>query len=661
MAIFKIFGKELEETKGRLEALSQAENEHLQELSKLKAILAEKDASLDSGQQELKALNLELSGLRKQSASEIDANAKKITKLENDLEKLNKEKNALTSSTTQLQDELKALNKKILAQEKQTATDLAAKDKITAKAEKELEKLATEKAKLVINLSTMKEARDKARADNTLNYENFVKVKASRDKALEESKTNFTNFEKAKLARDRFKLRIKDMSSEKDLLLMQLHQIKEDSALYFAENERLQQINKALSAKQSRLIERMPNYVDFGGLSIISADASSDIPQVVWKVTDFSKANVVLSEFYFSTTMQDGLSGIALLDSSNQPIDQNTLFIPGIITKSAPQVEIFRNFSALEWQQIYGAITVLEQLIISKTPNTVVNLNGVENFDLSFWRNSFQNLIVDIRKLPPVMRYNQIKLKREVQNPDYEHLWIEFYGVEFGDYQIPKLELRIGASLIEANGFSKYPKFELPLIDGKHKPFESWFAESRDDYGSKFELRFSLEKQVFDIGTWQKLAEADRRVLQALLFSLPAALTKLANNKISIIRPWGVWIDFVKASLVVMQKLAGVIPKDVTKMAPAAAIPMMAPRDTSIGNPIAERRAVPRSPSAASPRKSVGKSKVTVLTVNTESGRRLSDQLKPVPTKKVPAKKPNTIKASTKASDSPKKPLVSSS
>jgi len=660
--MFKIFGKELEATKGKLEALSQVENEHLQELGELKATLAQRDSQLGATQKELKALSLELTSIKKQSSSEIDSKAKVIVKLEKDLEKLSKEKTTLVVDVTKAQDDAKTLNKKLQAQEKQSIGDLSVKDKVIAKLEKDLEKLTKEKSSLTTDLATMKEARDKARSDNALNYENFVKVKASRDKALEENKTNFANFEKAKLARDRFKLRIKDMSAEKDLLLMQLHQLKEDSAQYFAENERLQQINKALSAKQSRIIERMPNYVDFGGLSIVSVDASSDIPQVVWKVTDFSKANIILSEFYFSTTMQDGLPGIALLDSPNQKIDQNTLFIPGTITKSAPQVEIFRNFSALEWQQIYAATTVLEQLIVSKTPDKVVNLNGVENFDLSFWKNSFQNLIVDIRKLPPVMRYNQIKLKREVQNPDYEHLWIEFYGVEFGDYQKPKLELRIGASLIEANGFSKYPKFELPLIDGKHKPFESWFPESRDDYGNKFELRFSLEKQVFDIGTWQKLAEADRRVLQALLFSLPAALTKLANNKISIIRPWSVWIDFVKSSLLVMQKQAGVIPKEVSKMAPApatvkAAIPLEANRRM----PAVERRANPRSAPASSPKTNGKKSQVTVLTVDTELGRRRSDQLQPVATKRVVAKKSSTAKATAKASLSSKKLVASSS
>ena len=644
--MFKIFGKELEATKGKLEALSQAEIEYLQELENLKATLAEKNGQLESAKTELKALTLELTSLKKQSSSEIDIKAKAIGKLEKDLEKQSKENALIIVKTSALQEDFKALNKKLQAQEKQTTGDLIAKDKMIAKLEKDLEKLVKEKLSLTVDLAAMKESRDKARSDNTLNYENFVKVKASRDKALEENKTNFSNFEKAKLARDRFKIRIKDMSLEKDLLLMQLHHVKEDSAQYYAENERLQQINNALSAKQSRLIERMPNYVDFGGLSIVSVDASSDIPQVVWRVTDFSKANIVLSEFYFATTMQDGFPGIALLDVPNQKIEQDKLFIPGVITKSIPQVEIFRNFSALEWQQIYASTTVLEQLIVSKTPEKVVNLNGVENFDLSFWKNSFQNLIVDIRKLPQVMRYNQIKLKREVQNPDYEHLWIEFYGVEFGEYQKPKLELRIGASLIEVNGFSKYPKFELPLIDGKHKPFESWFAESRDDYGNKFELRFSLEKQVFDIGTWQKLTEADRRVMQALLFSLPAALTKLANNKISIIRQWSVWIDFVKASLLVMQKQAGVIPKEVSKMTPAPALARnsVAP-EKSAGMPDVERRANPRRESAYTPRVSEKKSKVTVLAVDSESGRRRSDQLRPVPTKKVVVKKSITNKA----------------
>ena len=174
--MFKIFGKELEETKGRLEALSQAENEHLQELSKLKALLVESDSQLGAAQKEIKSLDQELSSLKKQSSSEIENNAKAIAKLEKELEKLNKEKATLAATVIQAQDELKTLNKKLPAQEKQAVADLAAKDKIILKSEKDLEKLTKEKESLLAELVVMKEARTKALADNTLNYDNFVNL-----------------------------------------------------------------------------------------------------------------------------------------------------------------------------------------------------------------------------------------------------------------------------------------------------------------------------------------------------------------------------------------------------------------------------------------------------------------------------------------------------
>jgi hypothetical protein len=137
-----------------------------------------------------------------------------------------------------------------------------------------------------------------------------------------------------------------------------------------------------------------------------------------------------------------------------------------------------------------------------------------------------------------------VKLKRELQNPDYEHLWIELYDVEFGEFKCPKFELRIGASMIQVGGFSRHPKLEFPLVNGKIKPFESWFAESSDDFGEKFELRFSLEEQVFDIGTFLKLSDVDQRLMQALILVVPNILTQLMRSKVSIHRKWDTWMAF---------------------------------------------------------------------------------------------------------------------
>jgi hypothetical protein len=164
-------------------------------------------------------------------------------------------------------------------------------------------------------------------------------------------------------------------------------------------------------------------------------------------------------------------------------------------------------------------------------------------------------LVENIRRLPNVFRYQKVKLKRELQNPDYEHLWIEFHDVVFGDFKADKFELRIGASMIDPKGFSLLPKLEFPLIDGKTKPFASWFAESADDFGPKFELRFSLEKQIFDVKTFQKLDFADQKLLQVLSFVLPSAINKLIKSKVSIHRPWASWSTFISETANILLNL----------------------------------------------------------------------------------------------------------
>ena len=147
------------------------------------------------------------------------------------------------------------------------------------------------------------------------------------------------------------------------------------------------------------------------------------------------------------------------------------------------------------------------------------------------------------------------KCLRELQNPDYEHLWLEFHDVTFGDFKSNKFELRIGASMIDPKGFSLLPKFEFPLVDGKHKPFESWFAESGDDFGQKFELRFSLEKQVFDLNTFQRLSLGDQKLIQVLSFVLPTAINKLIKTRVSIHRPWASWSSFVNETVAILLNL----------------------------------------------------------------------------------------------------------
>jgi hypothetical protein len=207
-----------------------------------------------------------------------------------------------------------------------------------------------------------------------------------------------------------------------------------------------------------------------------------------------------------------------------------------------------------EFKQINAAISILNQLEVGQWKG----FEALSQFDLGFWRPSLKALIAQVQSLPAVLRYDQVKLKRELINPDYEHLWLEFHSLHLGAQHWKKFEIRLGAALVQAEGFSQYPKFEIPLIDGKTKPFESWYAESYDDSGAKLELRFALDKKVFDVAVWTKLAEADRALLLRLIYAMPEALNRLETQKAAIHRPWKTWTQFAMGAVQVLaaKKLA---------------------------------------------------------------------------------------------------------
>jgi len=158
-----------------------------------------------------------------------------------------------------------------------------------------------------------------------------------------------------------------------------------------------------------------------------------------------------------------------------------------------------------------------------------------------------------MQALPVLLRYDAVKLKRELINPDYEHLWLEFKGMSLGARTWPKFEMRLGAAMVQRVGFSQFPKFEFPLIDGRVKPFDSWYAESQDDHGGKLELRFSLEKNVFDTSVWSKLDDADKVLLLRLIYVMPAVLLRLEAEQAPIERPWATWVGFAKAATQVIE------------------------------------------------------------------------------------------------------------
>jgi len=181
------------------------------------------------------------------------------------------------------------------------------------------------------------------------------------------------------------------------------------------------------------------------------------------------------------------------------------------------------------------------------------DVKSVSDLDLNFWRPYIRAIVAQSKKITQILRYDNVALKRVLENSDYEHLWLEFNGLSLGKTYWKKFEIRIGASLIQQDGFSQHPKFEIPLINGRVKPFDSWYAESKDDAGEKLELRFSLEKSVFDFSVWSRLSAVDKEIMLRLIYIMPKVLGSLENQKFMLHRPLDAWIKLAIDSIKVIE------------------------------------------------------------------------------------------------------------
>jgi len=325
---------------------------------------------------------------------------------------------------------------------------------------------------------------------------------------------------------------------------MQLMQTQEELVEYFEEKGEFEKLYQTYKTRCERIVKRMPQYADFGELQITKVDGVSDTPSVFWRVKDLVGDGIESSDFDFVVNLKEGHPGVGLVIDGLEHS-----FTPKLLGLDQKETGTFLGLGTRQFRMILSVAAIFDQLESSGWQG----LQLVPDFDVGFWLPYVKTLVTQIKQLPLILRYDEVKLKRELINPDYEHLWLEYYGLNFGANYWNKFEIRLGAALIEEDGFSQYPKFEIPLIDGKTKPFDSWFEESKDDSGPKLELRFSLEKNIFDIAVWTRLSDADKALMLRLIYAMPNALRALTDQKSMLHRPLDSWIDFATKAVKVIE------------------------------------------------------------------------------------------------------------
>jgi len=490
-----------------------------------------------------------LEGKLKEATEESELLLLQLHQVQEELETVFLNEQAAAQAVREKDSELDALRKQVeallaaekrLSEEKSVLTAARDQEKTNAqnersKADAVIASLNQQKQELATSLEgTARELRD-----TLTQRDEQAKLAGARQQELERLKTELEG-------------QVREAQEENELLLLQLHQVQEELEHYFLEHQKVQRENDSQVKRWQRLEARFPNYLDCESVIPVAVDAFSDEPKVDWRVRDVTVAGAVLPELSFTTFLRDGQAGIAL-KSGFEGTDAELSLVPRALTKPQAVAEVmrFRNFRTSEWRLFLVAASAIEQFF---SQGKVSALNLPEDFDLAFWRQSVLPVVADIRALPPVLRFERAQLKRELIHSDYEHLWLQLHDVSFGThYRWPKFELRLGASSIIPGSFSRQPKLELPRIDGKTAPFPSWFEESYDDFGGKFELRFELTRKIFDVGVWGKLNAADQSLVLSLIGSLPLILDRMQAEKVAIARPWQDWRNLANGMAEVLQ------------------------------------------------------------------------------------------------------------
>lgn len=366
----------------------------------------------------------------------------------------------------------------------------------------------------------------------------------SKQEAAEKEKATLTK-ENADLtaARDAQAKAAKDSSEEAELLLNQLHQVQEELEHYFIKHKEADLQREKQQTRWQKILASYPDYVAYESIKATPKD--SDNHTISWSITGLENTNICRPQLEFETFIEESILGFrfsqdacgARLGLKKWPEFAKDLNFLELIPVGRGEVKDLR---AQTLKALSGSDWQLTQLL-PKLIERAIAEGSIKLEEQQTLIEALHKFTRSIRLLPKILRYDAVNLKNNQLNPDYEHIWVVFGSMSLGARFWPKFEIRLGAANTKPNGFSMHPKIEIPLIEGKTKPFDSWFEESRDDFGAKLEIRFDTSKQIFDAETLKKLNDEDMNLVKILIRAFPNCIKGLDPTKFSRKRSLQEW------------------------------------------------------------------------------------------------------------------------
>lgn len=560
--------RRLRDRSAELQRIAAAQTEIASLVKNLEAqerLVTERQAELDMATQQLAGMPSRIEGL--------EGTKQKIAASEEKLEAVIGENELLLLQLHQVQEELECL---VLQQKKsqeeistlqeselqwtQKYNQLSANTSALFKEHSELKTLFIERQTVVDTLAKERDAQKKLAAERQATIDDLIKERDAQAELANDRQSQLSKIQQdiveannqAKRLEDKMiglnenEGKLKEISDENELLLLQLRQVQRELEHYFLQHQEAQKLLRNSDNRWKHILQRCPDYCDYENVSVFPAQRND--PSVLsWCFHEMSIAGRHFSEFQVDIFMEEGVAGFRFNYNKDKtspllrwPVgsgNQEAVTILPVATPENRQTRLATliNLASSDWRLIQILAKLLCEII--RLPNP---MEGLEEAQRELFLVGLERFLSIISTFPAVFRYDQVELKHEQVNPGYEHLWLCLKNLALNENLWPQFEFRLSCANVSSDSFGTHPKLEFPESTGE-LPFESWFKESSDDFGSKLELRFALLTDM-DMEVWQRLSGNDKSFLFELSKHLTCIIGELQNQKVRTSRSWDDWL-----------------------------------------------------------------------------------------------------------------------
>lgn len=471
---------------------------------------------------------------------------------------LQEAENALMSlQILQLQEELEAtyekqvdVQKQLLDSEKKNRQLIEQYEKKPLKSSvdkslvERLSQLDNENAILVLQIGQLQEELESV-------YTKHVIQKTTNSDLTEQSEVKVSRTESIKLRKE-----LKDVMSEKELLQLQVKQLREELEFYFSEYQKLKgesPDNKALNDFKNKVENRFPYLVLSEDVTLTGGANQKDFQRITARFTEVSHGDKRWNAFSIIVNNRNGVLDVEFHAPNEQRIYPLSRFVKTGSNKvcdfsllspfTDAGKKALAQLSADDHLLLIGIIEELQARLLRKD----VQCNDATlNLDLSEWPKMLCKLKGALEQLVPKeahppLNFKKLSLKQNMVSVSNEHLLICIENLHAGGVRYPAYDIKVGAKQIKDKEFTDYGSLEFRELANSQAPLVTWPPETEDKWGLKLVLDLPADLNEGQQKAIDHLQMQDKLFIRDLLTKLASRLHTLNRKNLKINQPLENW------------------------------------------------------------------------------------------------------------------------